>query len=247
MAGAAIETVKKRANVRATARRILQRLYRPSYVKTLDHQVDKALDIYRLYSTAPGMRADTSITFRKYLSVKDARVMAEVMDARNFYRFGPGVAGERTSFKQAAPILDDFFKRLDQRIAGSRTAAVFRHAHGEVTMPFAALIKAPGSTRGASSKAAYSYRRNPWRGQVAGLLAGNIEWAAYRNASGNVLVTMRYNEKPVRFSSDCTPSANGAYFYRVSQRSASAEVICAAGPDRPARHLTARSAHPRHR
>lgn len=214
---AAIETVKRRSSVKAAARRVLLRLYRPSYVKTLDHQVDKALDIYRLYSTAPGMRSDTSVTFGAYMPSKEARVMAEVMDARNFYRYGPGVAGENKSYKQAAPILDDFFIQLDKRIAGGSTAAVFRHAHGEVTMPFAALIKAPGSTRGASKSAPYSYSRNPWRGYVAGRLAGSIEWAAYRNANGEVLVTMRYNEQPAKFSTACTPSGTDKNFYRVSQ------------------------------
>lgn len=214
---AAIETVKRRSSVKAAARSILLRLYRPSYVKTLDHQVDKALDIYRLYSTAPGMRGDTSVTFADYMPVRYARVMAEVMDARNFYRFGPGVTGENKSYRQAKPILDSFFAQLDKRIAGGKTAAVFRHAHGEVTMPFAALIKAPGSTRRASKSAPYSYGRNPWRGYVAGRLAGSVEWAAYRNADGEVLVTMRYNEQPAKLSSACKPSATGTHFYRVSQ------------------------------
>lgn len=213
---AAVESVKRRASVKAAARRILLRLYRPSYVRSLDHQVDKALDIYRLYSTAPGMRGDTSVTFGDYMPVKYARVMAEVMDARNFYRFGPGVAGENKSYKQAKPILDSFFVQLDKRIAGGKTAAVFRHAHGEVTMPFAALIKAPGSTRGASKSAPYSYGRNPWRGYVAGRLAGSVEWTAYRNATGHVLVGMRYNEQPAKLSKTCRPSS-GAYFYQVSE------------------------------
>lgn len=214
---AAIETVKRRASVKAAARRVLLRLYRPAYVKKLDHQVDKALDIYRLYSTAPGMKGDTSITFARYVPIKEARVLAEVMDARNFYRFGPGVAGQTKSYRQARPILADFFTQLDKRIAGGNTSAVFRHSHGEVTMPFAALIKAPGSAKGASKKAAYSYARNPWRGKLAGRLAGSIEWAAYRNASGRVLVTMRYNEQPVRFQAACKPSTESANFYSVSE------------------------------
>jgi hypothetical protein len=112
-------------------------------------------------------------------------------------------------------VLDDFFTALDRRIAGGSTAAVFRLAHGEVTMPFAALIKLPGSEQQASR--AFSYGSNPWRGSVAGRLGGNIEWAAYRNAAGEVLVTMRHNEQPVQFNASCTPSAAGAYFYRLDQ------------------------------
>jgi hypothetical protein len=32
-----------------------------------------------------------------------------------------------------------------------------------------------------------------------------------------VLVTMRYNEQPVRFNASCTPSPASPYFYSVSQ------------------------------
>lgn len=212
---AAIAKVMRRSTVKAAAKKVLLRLYKKSYVNRLNDPVGKALDVYLLYSTAPGMAADTRVTFADYVPISAAKGLAEAVDARNFYRFGPGVAGETSSFKQARPVLKDFFSALDARIAGGSTAAVFRHAHGEVTMPFAALIQAPGSHKQASR--AFSYGSNPWRGFVAGRLAGNIEWAAYRNASGEVLVSMRYNEQPVQFEASCTPSAAGAYFYRVTE------------------------------
>lgn len=215
---AAVASIKRRSSVRAAAKHLLARLYRPSYVNSLSDPVDAALDIYLLYSTAPGMAKDTRVTFADYVPLADAAKLAAVKDAQNFYSYGPGVAGETRSFRQAQPVLDDFFRRLDQRIAGGKTAVYFRLGHGETTMPFAALIKAPGSGRQAGKKTPFTYRTNGWRGYVAGRLAGNIEWAAYRNGSGNVLVTMRYNEQPVKFRSACTPSAaGGGYFYRLSQ------------------------------
>jgi hypothetical protein len=214
---AAIAKVERRATVKAAARTVLKRLYKASYVNRLKDPVGKALDVYSLYATAPGMARDTRVTFADYVPVSAAKHLAEATDASNFYRFGPGVAGQRTSFKQAQPVLDDFFDALDARIAGGSTSAVFRLAHGEVTMPFAALIELPRSDRQASAGKAFSYGSNPWRGFVAGRLAGNVEWAAYRNASGDVLVTMRYNEQPVQFNDSCTPSATSPYFYRVSQ------------------------------
>lgn len=211
----AIAKVMRRSSVKAAARKVLLRLYKKSYVNRLSDPVGKALDVYLLYSTAPGMASDTRVTFADYVPISAAKGLAEAVDARNFYRFGPGVAGESSSYEQARPVLNDFFSALDTRIAGGSTAAVFRNAHGEVTMPFAALIKAPGSEKQAMR--AFSYGSNPWRGFVAGRLAGNIEWAAYRNASGEVLVTMRQNEQPVQFNASCSPSAAGAYFYRVSE------------------------------
>ena len=212
---AQIAQVRTRIAVRAAAKDVLLRVYKKSYVKRLKDPVGKALDIYLLYSTAPGMAGDTSVTFAEYVPVSAARYLAEATDVSNFYRFGPGVTGQTSSYKRARPVLKDFFSALDKRIAGGSTAAVFRLAHGEVTMPFAALIKAPGSQQ--QSPGYWSYGSNPWRGFVAGRLAGNIEWAAYRNAAGEALVTMRYNEQPVQFNASCTPSAQSPYFYRVAE------------------------------
>ncbi len=211
---AAIKKVQRRSGVKAAARQVLLRAYRPSYVKRLADPVGAALDLHLLYSTAAGMAADTKVTFAEFVPVSAAKRLAEATDARTFYRFGPGVYGQTSSYRQAKPVLADFFAALDRRIAGDDTAAVFRLAHGEVTMPFQALIKAPGSQRGASR--AFSYDTNPWRGALAGRLGGSIEWAAYRDASGQVLVTMRQNEQPMRLTTRCTPFATGSYFYRLT-------------------------------
>jgi hypothetical protein len=213
---AAIATALKASNVRAAAHDVLHRIYSTSYVNSLSDPVSKALDIYRLYNTAPGLAGQTSVTFADYVPLADAKVLGYAEDVQNFYRYGPGVTGETTSYRAARPLLADFFSRLDSRIAGGKTAAVFRLAHGETTMPFEALIKAPGSTTQVKKGSVYKYGSNSWRGSVAGRLAGSVEWAAYRNSTGHILVTMRLNEVPVKFNSSCKASAAGAYFYRVS-------------------------------
>ena len=212
---AAFAKAQRRGTVKAAARSVLLRAYKRSYVNRIKDPVGAALDLYLLYSTAPGMAGDTRVTFAEFVPVSAARRLAEATDARTFYRFGPGAAGQTSSYRQAQPVLDDFFASLDRRIAGGATAAVFRLAHGETTMPFAALIKAPGSEKQATR--AFSYGSNPWRGFVAGRLAGNIEWAAYRGAGGDVLVTMRQNEQPVQFNASCTPSEQSPYFYRLAE------------------------------
>jgi hypothetical protein len=213
---AAIAKALRTSNVRTAARHVLRRIYTAKYVDSLSDPVGKALDIYLLYCTAAGVRAETPVTFARYVPLDDARVLGYAKDAQNFYRYGPGVSGQTSSYRAARPVLADFFARLDKRIAGGSTAAVFRFAHGETTMPFEALIRVPGSQKQVSASTYFHYGDNPWRGYVAGLPAGNVEWAVYRNASGGVLVTMRYNERPVKFRSSCTPSALNPYFYRVS-------------------------------
>lgn len=195
------------------ARHLLEGLYDADFVDDIDDPVRAALDLYLLYSTAPGLAAETSVTFADYVPIADARVLAYAVDAENFYQFGPGVAGEDSSYQAARPLLDDFFASLDERLAGGSTAAVFRLAHGETTMPFAALMGLPGSDVQAAGT--YSYAGNPWRGEVAGRLGGSIEWAAYTDDAGRALVTVRHNEQPVELDDRCT--ATVPYFYRPAE------------------------------
>jgi hypothetical protein len=204
---------QSRPEVVAAATRMLERMYSPGFVAALDDPVAVALDVYLLYSTAPGLAAETPVTFARYVPRADAAVLAQAVDAENFYQFGPGVKGEDGSYRAARPLLDDFFAALDDRLAGGRTAAVFRLAHGETTMPFAALLGLPGSDVQATSP--FSHADNPWRGYVAGRLGGSVEWAAYRDASGHALVTVRHNEQPVELSARCTPTV--PYFYRPAE------------------------------
>jgi hypothetical protein len=215
----AIAQVVGRPDVRMAARHVLRRLYTATYVDRLSDPVGKALDIYALYAIAPGMSRETEVGFSQYVPLADARLLGLAKDAQNFYRYGPGVQGESSSYRAARPVLADFFSELDERVGGGDTAAVFRIAHGETTMPFAALTRMPGSAKQASAGAPFSYGNNPWRGFVAGRMAGNIEWAAYRNtqSGGGVLVTVRYNEQPVQMASTCTPSDLDPYFYSVAE------------------------------
>ena len=212
-----VRKVRSSASVREHAEHLLATSYKRSFVDSLDDPVGAALDLYKLYITAPGMAKETDITFARYVPKDDREALSLATDVESFYRHGPGVKGETNTFANARPLLRDFFERLDRRIDGSSTAAVFRIGHGETTMPFAALIKAPGSHKQMSKGEAFSRSKNPWRGSVAGRLSGNIEWTAFRNQDGKVLVTMRYNEVQVPFNSGCTPYKENSYFYRVSE------------------------------
>ncbi len=212
-----IGRIMERSSLRDHAEHTLRASYTRSFVDSLDNPVAAALDLHKLYSTAPGMQRETPITFARYVPKEDREALSFATDARLFYEYGPGIKGETNTFRSARPLLNDFFTRLDRRIDGGSTAAVFRVAHGETTMPFAALIKAPGSHVQASKTEAFSREKNPWRGSVAGRLAGNIEWTAFRSKDRPVLVTMRYNERPVPFHAGCTPYKRKSYYYTVSE------------------------------
>ncbi|MEJ7634380.1 histidine-type phosphatase [Aeromicrobium sp.] len=211
----AVEKILDSPEVAAASQRLLGRLYDKAFVDSLEDPVAAALDVYLLYCTAPGMRADSGVTFDPYVSLEDAKVLAYAIDAKNFYRYGPGVKGEPNSYQATKPLLRDFFAQLDKRLKGGDTAAVFRLAHGETTMPFAALLQLPGSGEQAPKREVFTYADNPWRGHVAGRLAGNIEWAAYRDRSGKALVTVRHNERPVKLQKSCR--ATVPFFYRPAE------------------------------
>ena len=213
----ATESIQAGEGVQAHAEHLLRGLYTPGFVKSLKDKLGAALDVYLLYSTAPGMAKETNITFARYVPQDDREPLSYATDAETFYQYGPGVEGETNTTEHAKPLLDDFFTALDDRVNGGKTAAVLRFAHGETTMPFAALIKAPGSEKQVPVGEQFTRSTNAWRGATAGRLAGNLEWAAYKNDAGKVLVTMRYLEIPVAFHDGCKPDAAGSLFYAEAE------------------------------
>lgn len=210
---AAIEAARARPEVMDAARRVLRRTYDEAFVATVEDPVQAALDVDKLYATAAGMALDTDVTFAAYLPEGQRESLAEVVDTENFYRFGPGVAGQRSSFAAADPLLRSVFAAADRRIAGGDEAAVLRHAHGETTMPFAARLRLVGSDRRAATTRPYRYDDNPWRGATFGGLATNIEWALYRRGARH-LVAIRLDEEPTTLTG-CRPT--DTWFYDLEE------------------------------
>lgn len=204
-------------DVVAAADSVLERIFTRTYVASMQGKIDIVRRLYGLYSIAPGLDLDTDVTFHTYFPRKEAAVFSYVRDVGTFYTLGPGVAGDNRTYKNAKVLRAAFFTALDKRINGGKNATIFRVAHGETTVPFAALLQLPGSEKQAEPGVPFSYANNPWRGATAGLMAGNIEWVAYRDSRKNVLVTMRYNEKPAKFRSECTPVSPGSYFYTPNE------------------------------
>ena len=208
---------KEIPNVAPAAHNILSNIYQPQFVATIKHPVAAAIDLYTIYQRAPSMRAETDVTFDKYVDPGDAEVFGEEQSGEKFYRYGPGIRGEDNSYRGAKPLLKDFMKRLNQRVKGGKTAAVFRIAHGETLMPFTALTQLRSANQQEPKGGLYKVDFNPWRGWKSGLLAGSVEWAAYKNDQGKVLITLRFNEEPSRFSKACHPSALDHHCYTLEE------------------------------
>lgn len=207
--------------------------------KHITSVVDAAMDLYNLYIIAADMQeentGDHTFNFDQYFAdvpAGDGDVFAWILDMEDFYEKGPSYAGQDETYRIAQPLLDDFFKSIDERVAGGTTAATFRFAHAETIMPFAALIGAPGSTQQApavenpqSVADVYNYQNNEWRGESVTPMAANIQWdVATRDGidpeTGKAytpLIRMLYNETEVPFNASCRPVAEGSTWYKESE------------------------------
>lgn len=213
--------------------------------KSIESVVDAAMDLYNLYIIAADMTVENAgshtFDFDQYfadIAPTEGETFAEtfawILDAEDFYEKGPSVAGQTETYRIAQPLLDDFFNSIDDRVAdGGTTAATFRFAHAETIVPFAALIKAPGSEEQIPQDKIYDpldllgdqgYQSN-WYGESVTPMAANIQWdVATKDGKDpktgkayTPLVRMLYNETEVPFNASCTPVAEGSTWYKESE------------------------------
>ncbi len=224
---------------------------------SIESAVDAALTLYNLYIIAADMEGENvaphAFDFAAYFAgrERDAEWFAYLLDAEDFYEKGPSVTGHDDTYAVAQPLLDDFIAAIDDRVAGGDTAAVFRFAHAETIVPFAALLHLPGSTRQAPDIAdprtideVFSYADNDWRGQSVTPMAQNVQWdVATRagtdpqtDAAYEPVVRMLYNERETAFADSCEPVAAGSSWYALSEvtdclGAAAADGAAAAGAE----------------
>lgn len=206
--------------------------------KSIKSAVDAAMTLYNLYIIAADMEEENvaphEFDFAQYFDghETDAEWFAYLLDAEDFYEKGPSLAGHDETYAVAQPLLDDFFRVIDDRVAGGDVAATFRFAHAETIVPFAALLKLPGSTVPAPDVATpasvddvFDYASNPWRGSQVTPMAANVQWdvvsrAGVDPATGAAytpLVRMLYNEREIAFADGCRPVAEGSHWVKVTE------------------------------
>ncbi|QYI98282.1 LPXTG cell wall anchor domain-containing protein [Curtobacterium flaccumfaciens pv. flaccumfaciens] len=206
--------------------------------KSIKSTVDAAMSLYNLYIIAADMQQENvaphQFDFAQYFAGRptDAEWFAYLLDAEDFYEKGPSLAGHDETYSIAEPLLDDFFATIDARVAGGDVVATFRFAHAETIIPFAALLRLPGSTVAAPDNAAptsdadvYDDATNPWRGSQVTPMAANVQWdvvsrAGIDPATGAAytpLVRMLYNEREIAFASGCRAVAAGSHWVKETE------------------------------
>lgn len=206
---------------RQAARGVLRKIFKDAFVERITDQVGAAEAVYNLYAIAPAMIEEspggTGWGMERFVSRADAAWFGYLGDAEDFYEKGPGFADSDITYKMADVLLDDLFRQVEAKRAGtSRLGAELRFTHAEEIIPLAALMGLPGSTRPATPGEPYTYADNPWRGAAVSPLGANIQWDVFRKGD-RWLVRMLYNEKETAFRAGCRPVAKGSAFYDLDE------------------------------
>ncbi|MFH9083265.1 histidine-type phosphatase [Streptomyces sp. NPDC017673] len=206
---------------RQAARSVLRKIFKDAFVERITDQVGAAEAVYNLYAIAPAMIEEspggTGWGMERFVSRTDAAWFGYLGDAEDFYEKGPGFADSDITYKMADVLLDDLFRQVEAKRAGtSRLGAELRFTHAEEIIPLAALMGLPGSTRPATPGEPYTYADNPWRGAAVSPLGANIQWDVFRKGD-RWLVRMLYNEKETAFRAGCRPVAKGSAFYDLDE------------------------------
>ncbi|MFI1027313.1 histidine-type phosphatase [Streptomyces sp. NPDC020951] len=218
-----LATITEQPKTHKAAAGVLRRLFKADFVAGISSadQVAAAQAVYNLYAIAPAMSQESpdgkGWGMQRYISSSDAAWFGYLSDAEDFYEKGPGFADSDITYKMAGVLLDDFFKQVEAKKAGTSTlGAELRFTHAEEIIPLAALMGLPGSTKPVTAAQPYTYAGNPWRGAEVAPLGSNIQWDVYEN-NGRYLIRMLYNEQETAFKTACHPIAKGSKFYDLAE------------------------------
>ncbi|MEU0036355.1 histidine-type phosphatase [Streptomyces sp. NPDC006333] len=220
-----LKNITEQPATRRAARGILEKIFTSAFVRRISagefastgSEVDAAQAVYNLYSIAPAMSDEGDWHLDRYLAPRDAAWFAYLSDTEDFYEKGPGFADSDITYKMADVLLDDFFKKVEAKRAGtSDLGAELRFTHAEEIIPLAALMRLPGSTQPVTESRPYTYADNSWRGGSVAPMAANIQWDVFRKGN-SYLVRMLYNEKETAFKRGCEPVRKGSSFYDLDE------------------------------
>ena len=173
--------------------------------------------LYNLLQVAPAMKTETGgVNMEKYIAAPQARYLAYLQDAADFYQKGPGVQeANPVTYRMATVLRDDFFAQVDAVARGDLgNAAKLRFTHAEEIIPFASAMNLKNVFVPVPAAQTYSYDNNPWRGDQVSPMAPNVQWDVYRNGT-SLAVRMLYNERETDFQAACDGAklSAGSHFY----------------------------------
>ncbi|MFJ9950662.1 histidine-type phosphatase [Kitasatospora sp. NPDC091207] len=222
---ATLAAIRDQPRSHEAARHVLERIFTKQFVARLaagaypfaGNELDAAQAVFSLYSVTADLTDEGDWHLGRYIGPDEAAWFGYLDNAEEFYTKGPGFAGRDITYRMAGVLLDDLFRKVEDRRAGTGgLGAELRFTHAEEIIPLAALMGLPGSTAQATEASPFSYASNAWRGATVAPMGANIQWDLYRKGE-KYLVRMLYNEKQTAFRPGCVPVSKGSYFYDVDE------------------------------
>ncbi|MGV9268275.1 histidine-type phosphatase [Kitasatospora sp. NPDC003701] len=222
---ATLAAVRDQPRSHEAARHVLERTFTKPFVDRLaagaypfaGNEVDAAQAVFNLYAVTADLTDEGDWHLGRYIGPDEAAWFGYLDNAEEFYTKGPGFSGQDITYKMAGVLLDDLFRKVEDRRAGTGgLAAELRFTHAEEIIPLAALMQLPGSTAQVTEASPYSYAGNAWRGATVAPMGANIQWDLYRKGN-KYLVRMLYNEQQTAFRPGCAPVSKGSYFYDLDE------------------------------
>ncbi len=183
--------------------------------------VDAANSLYAVYSITPAMINEVPENMSKYFPTGTLPLFGYLSDAQDFYQKGPSITEEAPiTYQMSQALLDDFFHEADAIAAGNLShAAKLRFTHAEILIPFEEKLGLPSASLSVPSSQTYTWNTNPWRGEINGSLAANVQWDFFTDGA-TLLVKMFYNEKEMDFPANCESArylpGTQSHYYKYS-------------------------------
>ncbi len=163
-------------------------------------------DIYALYQITD-CTSHTGINLDDIFTPEELFTLWEANNAGNYAHCGNSQKHGKGVLKDAKPLLKDFIERADDALEGNGISANLRFGHDTGIAPLAALLNINGyGARADAAEQAYKV----WADFKVMPMAANLQLIFYKNASGDILVKVLYNEKESSISNIRT--FNGPYY-----------------------------------
>jgi hypothetical protein len=178
--------------------------------------VDALQALADVHDIAPGLARELGRDFSAYLPAAQARFLARLKDAEDFYEKGPGMREQDgVTWRMAGGLVDELFRELDE----DGHLAHLRFTHAEIMVPLASALGLPGKSEPLPQAAMYNSENSRWRTADVAPYTANLQWDSYRHPDGRRIVRMLWNEAETDFKPACDKAriAPRSHFYDVAR------------------------------
>jgi len=164
------------------------------------------------HDIAPGLARELGRDFSAFLPSEQARLLASLKQAGDFYEKGPGMREQDgVTWRMAGGLVAELFREA----GGGTPMAHLRFTHAEIMLPLAAALGLPGKSEPLPQSAMFSEQASRWRSAEVAPYTANLQWDSYRHPDGRRIVRMLWNEAETDFKPACDAAriAPGSHFY----------------------------------